>query len=233
MPEPVKEYKKYNLGKIWKSLPLLPEETREKLAAKGFAKEQLEEAAGWRWHTNEISGWQPGIFMPYRAGTKLVSARLRTLHGDTRFMSLPGGESWPYCYNQLSRNTVFVTEGESDCLTLNFAKIPTVGIPGSTNTEAIRKTVAAAKENGSQLIVVPDNDEAGQTFKARVMAAALEKTVKCREFIVPAPFKDINEWYVAVGGDAGTQMQETIVAWLMDELPWFAQKVKEVHESKK
>jgi hypothetical protein len=222
--EQPKIYKKYDLMAVWASLPDLPEETREMLAAKGFAKEQLEDNVGWRWHMSEIDGWGPGIFMPYRAGDEIVGARLRRLQGDPRFLSLPGGESWPYCYNQLTKPYVFVTEGETDCLTLNFAGVPAVGIPGSTNTESIKKTVAAAGKHGTKLYVIGDNDEAGGKFRERVLAAAFRSDVPVQAFMLPTHYKDVNDWFVGAGAEVAL---ERVVAWLMSVDDDFAERVNE------
>lgn len=200
-PAPKKDYKTYPLDEIYAKLDDLPPQATEILDRKGFDWKHWENVAGWKWHTNEIPGWPAGIFIPYFKDGTIVTARLRALEGNVRFFSLPGGESFGYLMDNLHKPRVYVTEGESDCLTMHFVGIPAVGIPGSTNAEAIRKVVEMAKSTGAKLVVVPDNDEAGAKFADRIRAEAFDQRVPCEEFTVPG-FKDVNDWFVAVGQEA-------------------------------
>lgn len=189
-----KNYKTYPLAKIWKTLPRLPESVRLGLEEKGFYGDQFEDFAGWRWHTNQIDGWGEGIFMPYTFRGTMVSARLRRISGEPRFLSLPGAKSWPYCLDKVRYPRVYVTEGCTDCLTLNFIGIPAIGIPGSTNTEAMRTLFIEAESYGCQLVAIPDNDPAGQSFLERLYKLAYEYHISLEVFRVPYG-KDVNEWY--------------------------------------
>lgn len=197
-PPPNKDYTQYQLDDIYPKLAELPAEATEILERKGFGWRVWEKDAGYRWHTNEIPGWQAGIFIPYYFQGKMVAARLRCLSGNARFKGLPGGESFPYFMDKLDQDIVFVCEGESDTATLNFQGFPAVGVPGSTNTEAIRKIVARAAETGAKLVVIPDTDKAGQDFMNRMRVEAFNKRVPLDEFVLPG-YKDVNEWFCSVG----------------------------------
>jgi Toprim-like len=197
------------LMKLWESLPPLPPAAKEHLAKKGFEPELFEEmpgmpyGSGWRWHTNQVKHWGPGIFMPYMFNGKMVTARLRTLKGDK--LSLKGNEgnkvdkhpSWPYNLDAvMTHKRVFVTEGETDCLTINFVQqdVPAVGIPGATSGVAIARLIEYAACYNTHLIVVPDNDEPGREFVKRIRKLAWEYRLAVD--VADVPFgKDVNEWY--------------------------------------
>ncbi len=168
---------------VYESLPPLPEAAKEHLAKKGFEPELFEEMpgmpehSGWKWHTNQVRNWGEGIFIPYMFEGKMVTARLRWLNGEKR--SMPGNTLWPYNLDAVMRNKrVFITEGETDCLTVNFVQqdVPAVGIPGATAGPAIARLIEQAACYDTRLIVLPDNDEPGRAFAKRVQ-------------------KDVNEWY--------------------------------------
>lgn len=198
--EPTKKnYKVYPLDDIYKTLAGLPPEATEVLEAKGFPWQRWENDAGWRWHENQIEGWGRGIFIPYIVDGTIATARLRMLEGNPRFKSLPEAESFPFQADNLKNNErVYVCEGETDCMTLNFLGYPAVAVPGSTLVEPIRKICEMAAANGTKLIVVPDQDKAGQEFLARVRLQAFDHGVAIDEFQIPV-FKDMNEWFCAEG----------------------------------
>lgn len=197
---PEKDYKTYPLEEIFEQLEGLTPDESQVLEAKGFPWQRWE-SVGWRHHAGQIAGWPQGIFIPYYVDGKLVSARLRNLTGQPRFLGLPGGASFAFQLDKMTSDRVYVCEGETDCLTLNFLGFPAVGVPGSTNNPGIKQIVDKAATTGARLIVVPDNDEAGQKFLDRIRAAAFDKFVAVDVFVVPG-YKDVNEWYCAVGQEA-------------------------------
>lgn len=196
--EKPKKYKQYDLPDIYKTLGDIPNRYAQKLKDKGWGLGDFQNLAGWRNHTNEIKGWGYGVFIPYfDMDGKMVTARLRLFkdHGP-RFMGLPDGESYPYMMHNLKKERVFVCEGETDTLTLMFLGIPAVGIPGSTNAEAIKKLMKEASKQNTQLIAVPDSDEAGSKFLDRLRVAAFEHFVRIETLTLPVPYKDVNDFYV-------------------------------------
>lgn len=216
-PKPVPQSKKTavatdeytaRLMTLWMTLPELPDKARTALEAKGFAPDMYEVmgsdslpvmpyGSAWRWHTNQVRGWGEGIFIPYMYEGKMITARLRRLDSDPRFLSMPGNTVWPYNLDAVVRNNrVFVTEGETDCLTLNFsgAPLPAVAIPGATVGTAITKLMETAQNYCTQLVVLPDNDEAGKKFAERLEQLGWDYKVSVK--VVQVPFaKDVNEWY--------------------------------------
>ena len=192
------------LQALWEKLPLLPKEARDILEAKGFDAEafeympNLDPLAGWRWHTNQIRGWSEGIFIPYVQNGKMVTARLRRIANDDgpRFLSMPGNTMFPYYIDMAMTNKrVMVTEGETDCLTLNFLGLPAVGIPGATSGTAIARLIEQALCYGTELVVIPDNDEAGEKFAHRMLMEGYENKVAVSRAKVPFG-KDVNEWFL-------------------------------------
>lgn len=200
---------KYNLEAIWAKLPMLPKEVQETLEeTKGVYGDWFQEMMGWRWHTNEIKGWSEGIFIPYNYQGKMLSARLRRMEGEPRFMGLPGAEAMPYNLDRITHPTVYVTEGETDCLSLEYLNIPAVGIPGATVGTAIRKLMLEANKYETKLVVLPDNDQAGRDFASRVRAAAFDYSVAVDVHSVPEGYKDVSDFYLH--SDAGE-----LELWLM------------------
>lgn len=203
-PTPKKSYTIYPLDEIYPRLASLPPDATEILERKGFPWKTWENIAGWRWHNGEIQGWANGIFIPYFVDGKIVAARLRNIGDGPRFMGLPGGESFAFNIDALEKPKAYVCEGETDTLTLHFLGFPAVGVPGSTNQEAIRKIINRASQTGCKLVVIPDQDEAGAKFLERIRIEAFEHRVAIDDFVLPG-FKDVNEWFCAVGEEAFTQ----------------------------
>lgn len=197
---PKKSFKTYPLGEIQKGLePLTPEEASA-LQDKGFSWERWE-AAGWRHHSGQIEGWPQGIFIPYMMDGEIVSARLRNLNGNPRFLGLKDGETRAFMLDNLKEPICYVTEGETDCMTLNFCGLPAVGVPGSQHLGPMKEIIEGAAENGTRLIVIPDNDKAGDAMLAKFRGLAFDHFVAVDVFEVPG-YKDVNEWFCSVGQEA-------------------------------
>lgn len=210
-----KTYKTYPLMELYSKMDELPKQTHKVLESKGFTPGDFGKTAGWRWYVpTAIKGWRKGIFIPYFDvdGKELVGGRIRYLSGDVRFNSLPEAESFPYMWHNLKKPVVFVTEGETDCLTLMFNGIPAVGIPGSTNAEAINKLMKEAKKYNTQLILVPDQDDAGHKFLERLRLAAFEHFVPIDNIELPHPYKDVNDFWT--GSDP-----DLFVSFFTNEMP--------------
>ena len=197
------------LQAVWEKLPLLPPAAREILEAKGFDAEAfeympgLDPLGGWRWHTNQVRGWGEGIFIPYLQNGKMVTARLRRIANDdgSRFLSMPGNTMYPYMIDlAMEHKRVMVTEGETDCLTLNFLGLPSVGIPGATSGPAIDRLIEQAQCYATELVVVPDNDAAGEKFAEKLLLAGYENKVAVSRAKVPFG-KDVNEWFLQASNE--------------------------------
>ena len=188
-----KSYKEYDFNDIQSRLKPLKDEYVSIMKAKGISETVLRRL-GWYSHNDEVPGWGQGMYIPYRFEGKTVAARLRMTEGMIRFKSLPGGESFPYMADNAKKKYCYVCEGETDAITMAMNGYPAVGIPGATNTQSIKKLVAIAKEHGTTLCVIPDNDKAGNDFAERIMNACFKEGVKLDRLTVPRG-KDVNEWY--------------------------------------
>ncbi len=194
-----KSYKEYDFNDIQRRLKPLKDEYISIMKAKGISESVLRRL-GWYSHNDEVPGWGQGMYIPYRFEGKTVAARLRMTSGMIRFKSLPGGESFPYMADNAKKKYCYVNEGETDAITMAMNGYPAVGIPGATNSQAIKKLVAIAKDSGTTLCVVPDNDKAGNDFADRIMNACFKEGVKLDRLKVPYG-KDVNEWYNLVGAE--------------------------------
>jgi len=195
---------------LYNSLPELPQDAIEMLEAKALFHDMFDDLStlspnmAWKWHTNQVRGWGAGVFIPYVQDGKMITARLRVLNpreGSPRFLSMPGNTMHPYNMDAVTRyKTVFVTEGETDCLTAALLELPAVAIPGATSGKAIARLIARAQEYGTRLIVIPDNDDAGEAFARRMQLAGAD--FKVAVDIARVPFKkDLNEWYKVATGE--------------------------------
>jgi 5S rRNA maturation endonuclease (ribonuclease M5) len=196
------------LRAVWEKLPLLPQPARDVLEAKGFDAEAFERMpgldplGGWRWHTNQVKGWGEGIFIPYLQNGKMVTARLRRIADDgPRFLSMPGNSMYPYMIDlAMTNKRVMVCEGETDTLTLNFLGLPAVGIPGATSGTAINRLIEQAQCYATELVVVPDNDDAGERLAHRLLMAGYESKVAVSRAKVPLA-KDVNEFFLQANSE--------------------------------
>lgn len=188
---------------LYDSLPELPQSAIDVLEGKGLFADMFDELPTlakkmqWKWHTDQVRGWGEGIFIPYVFNGRMITARLRRLSDSgPRFLSMPGNTMWPYNLDAVMRHDrVFVTEGETDCLTVNMMGLPAVGIPGATSGRAIARLIEQAQNYNTQLIVLPDNDQAGTDFAKRIQLAGADARVAVDVAKVPRR-KDVNDWYM-------------------------------------
>jgi DNA primase len=110
------------------------------------------------------------LAIPYIAadGT-VVDIRYRALVPDQspRYMSMPGSKTHLYSVGSLlaDGDTLFLTEGEIDCMTLCQLGVPAVGVPGAKNWKAHYRLLM---EDYDRIIVLCDGDQAGREFGREV-----------------------------------------------------------------
>jgi DNA primase len=144
-----------------------------------------------------------GIVMPHFASDALWAVRVRRPPGveGSKYMGVSGGSKVVYRIDQvLPRCPVVITEGEFDALVLDQA----AGYIGSM-VQAVALCSASNKHIHSRwlehLVTAPvilarlDNDAAGE--RAAEVLKALSGRV--RSIQVPAPHKDITDFYMADG----------------------------------
>mgnify|MGYP001443579390 CR=1 FL=1 len=94
----------------------------------------------------------------------------------------------------LEAEEICLCEGEKDADTLTGLLIP-----ATCNVGGAGKWLESYSESltGKNIIIVPDNDEAGLKHADMVQAALVGKVKTLRRLTVPAPHKDISDWVKA------------------------------------
>lgn len=133
------------------------------------------------------------LSIPYAtASGDVVNIRFRNLSDSgPKYLQLPGTPVGPYNLKAVAgtADTVVITEGEFDAVTLAALGIAAIGMPGASSW---KHHYARLLDGVSNVIVWGDPDDAGRKFNAeiqksipRAMAAYMEK--------------DINDTYVQDG----------------------------------
>ncbi len=98
-------------------------------------------------------------------GAELYVKRRTALKAKEGSFLPPGAKQYPYGLNRLDKarrdGTLFVTEGETDALTLIFHGYGVIGMPGAGSAKCL---TAEAIECIDQLFILRDSDEAGRQF---------------------------------------------------------------------
>lgn len=151
------------------------------------------------------SDYQNRLAIPYiTADGSVVDIRYRAI-GEVKpkYLSRVGAVPRMYSVSAFLKaaDTIWVTEGEVDAITLNQCQIPSVGIPGAMQWQRHWALLFADFDN---VKVICDGDQAGKDFGKRI-AQEIEGAV-----ILHLPEgKDVNDIYVQEGVDA---LREAVVA---------------------
>lgn len=92
-----------------------------------------------------------------------------------------------------SEDSIAITEGEMDCMTLVQAGIPAVGIPGAS---AWKPHYELLFEGYTTVLICADNDDTGA---GRKFAAKIAKNVPGPEVVLMPEGHDVNSLYCEVG----------------------------------
>lgn len=99
----------------------------------------------------------------------------------------------PHMFNPLGlgpgAETVWLAEGEFDCLSLVVSGVPAVGILG---TGLFRREWALLFRS-AQVVVAFDPDKAGDESAEKIIGLWPEG--QARRFRVPEPYEDLNDWF--------------------------------------
>lgn len=95
-----------------------------------------------------------------------------------------------------SEDTIAITEGEMDCITLVQAGIPAVGIPGAS---AWKDHYELLFEGYSSVLICADNDDQGA---GRKFAAKIAQKVPGPKVILMPPDHDVNSYFAEFGREA-------------------------------
>jgi len=95
-----------------------------------------------------------------------------------------------------SEDTIAITEGEMDCITLVQAGIPAVGLPGASSWKSVYELLF---EGYASVLICADNDDqgAGRKFAAKVA----QKVPGPRVVLMPEGH-DVNSYYSEFGREA-------------------------------
>lgn len=138
------------------------------------------------------------LVIPYiTADGSVVDLRFRSLaDGGPKYLSRPGAVSRLFSVKSLltPSDTVYVTEGEIDAITLNQIGLPAVGVPGSTQNQRHWRLLF---EDFEQVKVICDGDQAGRDFGKR-----LANEIEGCTVIHLDDSLDVNEIYTSEGEEA-------------------------------
>jgi hypothetical protein len=172
----------------------------------------------------EELGWTDlrggGIKIPYwDKDSSRLFARTRDVPGrDERFKQEAGKGLRLYGLWKVDEacraGRVFITEGESDCVTLWHHKIPALGLPGNAAHSINLEDLAAI----DKVYLVPDRDEGGEQILNRVVARLADLNYAGRVWVVRLPddCKDVSKLHQA-------DPQRFPAVW--EDLVWEAQEV--------
>lgn len=194
-----KKYEQFDLMDKWKELPLIPEDHQ----FKNLPISHLNDA-GWRW-VESLNAY----FIPYfnRPKTKIPFAQYRFLAGDVRFKFLKDAKPTMYGTWNLDENMpIFVTEGCSDALVLDFCMVPAIAMPSASSGALMQPFADWCVAHGVTIIYAGDNDAAGDKLREK-----LDELAPYRVKQPPKQYKDWADFFVAEG-------QAAVIKYCNEEL---------------
>lgn len=165
-------------------------------AAKMFDLDFLEQ--------NAVSGTMAGVafdYLDYDGAPLYRKIRIKVEGQKNRFTVPPGTRLATYGRWRLADNKtgqLFITEGETDALTLWHHGYPALGIPGANSTGCLCHEDLAGLDEISTIFIAPDNDTAGARFAEDAVARIRKVGFAGRVCVVRLPegIKDLNELHV-------------------------------------
>lgn len=132
------------------------------LQGRGISKDA---AVSYRLGYVEEGEYAGRLAIPYiTADGSVVDIRYRALDGqEPKYMSRPGTTARLFSVRSLigGTDTIVVTEGEIDAITLNQIGIAAIGVPGAN---AFKKHWRLLLTDYTRIIIVCDGDQAGRDF---------------------------------------------------------------------
>lgn len=148
----------------------------------------------------QVCRFEPKTFRQRRKATKSDPPdKVR----DGWVWSVKGVRQVPYRYPEIAEaialeHTIHLVEGEKDADAL-WA----LGVPATTNAMGAGKWPLSLADAlvGADVVIVPDNDEAGEAHAATVAASLSEKATSVRVLRLPGldPKGDVSDWLAAGG----------------------------------
>jgi hypothetical protein len=159
----------------------------------------------------------PAVRMPYRHadGTEAaVRFRVRLFdesNGDSRFAWKKGSKVQLYGLDRLAAaktaGYVVLVEGESDCQTCWFHKVPAVGVPGASNWKDERD--AAYFDGIETIYCVIEHDRGGETMLDWIAASGIRDRVRLVDL---GDAKDISALHLSDLGGFGERLRAVLDA---------------------
>ena len=142
----------------------------------------------------------------YRGRVAAWQDRAAGPYVDAKWLTSPGGLEVPYNVDRLAaddRPSIVICEGPADVVTFEElkgtftpGKFPAVlGFPGASMTK--RRWLDALREDGRPVIVLADNDDAGEAMRRKFideLGDQVRQTVR-----VPDGHADFGDWWTAIG----------------------------------
>lgn len=159
----------------------------------------------------KANGWNDGskgIRIPFmdEAGT-VTNIKVRTKYkGSPKYhFEVEGKSQTPYGLHWLpeySKDVLYITEGETDCMTLRQAGYNAIGIGGAN---AFKDEYASILKRFSKVVIVNDTDAAGQ----KLVESITRLVPNVFTLILPTGIKDINDYHVyRCGGEINTFIEK-------------------------
>lgn len=157
------------------------------------------------------------IRFPFATNSSYASHRLVDPHPTApRWLLDPGPVPSLYRAGNLSRaGIVLITEGITDTAAVVDARprAPVVGVPGTRGLKA----EWVQQFTGRAVVVIGDNDEAGQHFASKT-AELLSPVVRRVDTLqVPPQYEDLADWRRMAGSQFGWELDRAVVAILEAE----------------
>lgn len=136
------------------------------------------------------------LSIPYWSWSGPLQMRFRALDDSQQPKYLGSSHSMTTLFNTLALRgmdqTVYLTEGEIDCITAWMCDLPTVGVPGATNWKKGFWRLFRYR----QVVILADGDEAGEKLAGTVRADLDDVRL-----ITFPPKMDVNSFFVEYGRD--------------------------------
>lgn len=177
-----------DIQRVYDSLQPIPDDHQIKL---GLPAEQLNEH-GWRFDAAHNR-----YLIPYfsRSKKSIPFAQWRNLSGDVRFNFWKDAKPTLYgTWNLEDGETLFLVEGTSDAMVLDYCLVPWLAAPSAASGELVKAMAGWAKEHNVKIVYAGDNDEAGNKLKD-----ALSEIMSFRVKQPRKPYKDWAEMFEAEG----------------------------------
>lgn len=166
---------------MWESLPPIPDShTLHRVPAETLNYN------GWRWDEKNNR-----YLIPYFKPDKktIAFAQWRNLAGTTRFNFWKDARPILYgAWNIEPNEPIFLVEGTSDGMVMDFCAVPWLAVPSASSGELIRKIAPWLKAHNVEVIFAGDNDVAGNKIRD-----VLDEVLYYRVRQPKAPYKDWGE----------------------------------------